>query len=571
MLVALPSAAVAQCVSGAAATLTDSAGYVWDIDEDGAVIGGSNGAFDGLYTLTIEGSPYRASVAPTTELGGRQLLLGAFTIPGLSVFVRRRVYVPTGEAWARWIDEYSNIGTTARTVNVVLGINAGADAELEVVTTSDGDAVLETTDRSFVFDNELTPPPPPPMETPPPATCQVLWGSGATVTPSALTSGAPFTCSGNEGATVRYTLTLPPAGVMRVMYFAAQSDTRAGAMAACTSFTTLPGSAFADLPPIERAQLVNWPAVEQPNGAPCTVDGGCTSAHCVDGVCCESTCGGGVPNDCQACSDAAGSSARDGTCGVARSTYACRPAASLCDVPERCDGSARTCPADVVRTSGYVCRSVAGACDVAETCNGTSGACPADVVRPAGTVCDPLGTIPCWEGGECNGTTGACPLARTVVDRTACDDGIACTESWCVTGACISPGPACDDGDLCTTDSCAGSACSHVEVGGCDGGIPPLADAGPLELADAGATDDAAIPDFDGGPDFDAGDEDASSDLDGGRLMDTPRRRDGAAPDDLEVGGGGCVCRARTGGSSGGPLVLGVLLAVALARWRRAS
>jgi hypothetical protein len=82
-------------------------------------------------------------------------------------------------------------------------------------------------------------------------------------------------------------------------------------------------------------------------GLACTQDAQCQSGSCVDGVCCESACGGGSANDCQACSVAAGG-AVDGTCGAVRADAAvvCRPSAVACDVAEVCDGTSLSCPAD---------------------------------------------------------------------------------------------------------------------------------------------------------------------------------------------------------------------------------
>ncbi len=86
---------------------------------------------------------------------------------------------------------------------------------------------------------------------------------------------------------------------------------------------------------------------DMPLGRACNQDAQCQSGYCVDGVCCESACGGGTTNDCQACSVAAGG-AVDGTCGAVRAEAAvvCRPSAVACDVAETCDGSSLSCPAD---------------------------------------------------------------------------------------------------------------------------------------------------------------------------------------------------------------------------------
>jgi hypothetical protein len=87
--------------------------------------------------------------------------------------------------------------------------------------------------------------------------------------------------------------------------------------------------------------------VSLPNGEACSDGVPCESGFCVDGVCCESACGGGVGNDCQACGVAAGGSA-NGTCAPVRADVAvvCRPSAVACDVAEVCDGTSFSCPAD---------------------------------------------------------------------------------------------------------------------------------------------------------------------------------------------------------------------------------
>ena len=48
-------------------------------------------------------------------------------------------------------------------------------------------------------------------------------------------------------------------------------------------------------------------------GRECRLDADCASGFCVDGVCCDSSCGGGDPTDCLACS-LLGGSAQDGIC-----------------------------------------------------------------------------------------------------------------------------------------------------------------------------------------------------------------------------------------------------------------
>ena len=231
---------------------------------------------------------------------------------------------------------------------------------------------------------------------------------------------------------------------------------------------------------------------ELAQGAICQLDAECTSAHCVDGVCCESGCD--VADDCMACSKAAGG-AVDGSCGPISAGWVCRESAGECDVEERCDGVATSCPTDALVPVGTVCRDVMGACDVADACDGGSPDC-ADAFVPAGLVCR-ASTAPCDAEETCDGRMGlcesdwasaatevcrpstgtcdaddacdgvgtACPDDLAVTDGTACDDGDACNgREVCMAGACAEGIPLeCDDGDWCTEDVCYSyRGCGHL-------------------------------------------------------------------------------------------------------------
>jgi len=116
-------------------------------------------------------------------------------------------------------------------------------------------------------------------------------------------------------------------------------------------------------------------------GTGCTDASECTSGFCVDGVCCDSDCGGAVASDCRAC-NVAGSI---GTCTMRTVGDVCRNDATSCDQPETCDGVSPTCPPDVFARAGTVC-------DDGDACNGLAlsdgaGAC-VDGPPPVGSVCD---------------------------------------------------------------------------------------------------------------------------------------------------------------------------------------
>jgi hypothetical protein len=58
--------------------------------------------------------------------------------------------------------------------------------------------------------------------------------------------------------------------------------------------------------------------------------------------------------------------------------------------------------------AGTICRPAVSLCDVAERCDGVSSACPADSLAPAGTLCDG------WSGARCAGTSASCPGGSTL-------------------------------------------------------------------------------------------------------------------------------------------------------------
>lgn len=140
--------------------------------------------------------------------------------------------------------------------------------------------------------------------------------------------------------------------------------------------------------------------VGRDDGIACSVSTECKSGFCVDGVCCESACGGGA-DDCQACSVRAGGD-EDGRCTVAHAGTECRGKRGACDIAETCDGTSGACPADAVVSQGASCRSSAGVCDIEEVCTGVFAYCPDDGFKPNGAVCQAgqAGAGFCY-GGAC--------------------------------------------------------------------------------------------------------------------------------------------------------------------------
>lgn len=252
------------------------------------------------------------------------------------------------------------------------------------------------------------------------------------------------------------------------------------------------------------------PNAFKPVGSPCNDGNSCTGPDTcgANGVC-------GGPNSCQCrnnadCDDknactvdsCDGSAAAPGACRYqpAAAGTVCRPAESMCDVAEVCNGVSTQCPIDGVAMASVVCRMANGTCDIAETCTGVSPACPMDSFLPATTKCR-AAVARCDADEMCSGTSGECPpdevLEGGATCRTAkseCDvvercngksvqcpidafatNGISCRAkadcdggSVCAAGLCSTKSSCacardidCDDSNPCTVDKCSGTRCTY--------------------------------------------------------------------------------------------------------------
>jgi FG-GAP repeat len=132
-------------------------------------------------------------------------------------------------------------------------------------------------------------------------------------------------------------------------------------------------------PFLSKEGVATMDRLARSKGEACTSSDDCLSAFCTDGVCCDTACGGGAKDDCQACSIAAGA-AKDGTCAPHAAGTVCRPAASTCDVVDACDGKSATCPADAVAANGVACgaggQCIGGKCSVDELPGADGGTTP---------------------------------------------------------------------------------------------------------------------------------------------------------------------------------------------------
>lgn len=200
---------------------------------------------------------------------------------------------------------------------------------------------------------------------------------------------------------------------------------------------------------------------KKPNGNSCGASNECSSNNCIDGVCCNSSCGGGDPNDCRAC-NVAGSV---GQCVPRPSSDTCRASLGACDPAEKCDGTSNACPADARLGKGAECRGKSDTCDVAEVCDGTSPICPTDLIQASGTPCRDAPLI-CDSPEVCDGVNKACPPDKFLPSTTTCRLTVGACD---VTEFCTGTAAACprdtlrNSGDICGAASCTDGVADPVQ------------------------------------------------------------------------------------------------------------
>jgi len=167
------------------------------------------------------------------------------------------------------------------------------------------------------------------------------------------------------------------------------------------------GAPLADMGNLDTGAVYTFSATGTSLGLPCAKGSDCLGGFCVDGVCCQTICGGGVKGDCQACSVKAGA-AKDGICSVLNTGTICRAKVGACDLPEVCNGVHEICPLDRVASAATVCRASLGSCDIVESCDGVGKVCPMDKLKVNSVVCRQAAG-PCDKVELCTGASVSCP------------------------------------------------------------------------------------------------------------------------------------------------------------------
>jgi hypothetical protein len=175
------------------------------------------------------------------------------------VQMQRKVFVPSTDSFARWLNVFTNTTGAPITFNMITSNNLGSDGSTLIVTSTNGNAVAETSDTWVTtFQDYST------GTSSDPRLGHVLRGLGA---PVGLT-GVSF-ADGDDGPFWSYTITLAPGQTKTIMNFAVAQPSKAAAAAKAAQLALLaPPASLACMSAVEASQVVNFNAQVQQVAVP---------------------------------------------------------------------------------------------------------------------------------------------------------------------------------------------------------------------------------------------------------------------------------------------------------------
>lgn len=103
---------------------TDAGGFNWDIQPDGSISDGTSDAYDTAMRLQVNGASCASGTAVAAP-DGHEIQIGPYTgIRGLEVY--RRIAVPAGKQYCRYVDLFHNTTDEAMTFQIEYYINMGS-------------------------------------------------------------------------------------------------------------------------------------------------------------------------------------------------------------------------------------------------------------------------------------------------------------------------------------------------------------------------------------------------------------------------------------------------------------
>lgn len=233
--------------------LTDSLGFLWDIEPDGQINNGTSDAFDGGLRLSVLIGDQNASLisrgsgSSLLSDDGREVY-NTFNTPNGDLSIQRRAYVPLEEGsplgFCRFIETFQNTGDTDLEITAILRTNLGSDSGTQLVSTSSGDQTFSTDDNWIITDDGPNGDP---------TVLHVMHGNGS-LAPTAVSTNAP----GNDDVEFRYTLTIPAGRSQAIMHFSSQDSSISRINTTALSISDLGPEFIENISRREAAMIVNF-------------------------------------------------------------------------------------------------------------------------------------------------------------------------------------------------------------------------------------------------------------------------------------------------------------------------
>ncbi len=224
------------------ALLIDGGGYDWRIERKGELGVTLDATLDlGARLDVTNGYGLGSALVARTEAAGRELVYGPAPLMA-DVDVTRKVFVPSGDAFVRYLEVFENAGPGVRTMEVKFDTYLGADDDTIVAATSSGDTVFDVDDLWVVLDDATGQRPPLALMVAGPHAPAGVWSASL----------------GSSGLVqVRYRFEVPAGGRAIVLHAAARRSDVAAAVAAAESLVRMQGAMTGDLTASEQAEVVN--------------------------------------------------------------------------------------------------------------------------------------------------------------------------------------------------------------------------------------------------------------------------------------------------------------------------
>jgi hypothetical protein len=227
--------------------MTDSQGFMWDLDQMGRIMNGTDSCFSQSFTLLINNNQFQPASALMTANGCEAVLQGGSYLPGLQV--TRRCRVEGKSAGARFVDVFTNVGTNPLQFNAQVFINCGNGAWQAAISDAGrvNPAGLDKKETGLVLFN--------PSQNGCVSVALCLAGASAKVQPAIqpVNNGQPILFS--------YSLNVPPRKSVAILYGAAQCrlEERPDAKGVASQLKPFSGSAWVeDLPAEIRRAIINF-------------------------------------------------------------------------------------------------------------------------------------------------------------------------------------------------------------------------------------------------------------------------------------------------------------------------